>query len=178
MLQKNDFILAPRYFNKRFNNLYKYKNELNQLNNIFYYNNNEINIDNITNLWRYINNTFYLEINNKLIHYNNLYFDIDKNNTDKINYLGFLNKFQYDILHQITHNSYQVYLMVNIQINPLNLSTQYLRTSLYKLVNNYPSIITINIIKKYWLLSEFTDIDEYEINKIFANSFIMKISKG
>lgn len=169
---------------KEYNNkVLNYKNELKNLNGKLYTDIpeiREIKIDNITGLWmsNEITNSnmlqYYLPINGKLIDSNNLFFDVDNDKTEQINLLGFLNKFQYNILHMRDNNHYLNYLKVYMHINPLNLNSKYLKDNILRIIKDL-SFNDIDVIKKYWLLSEFTDKDLYDIDNIFANKLLIKI---
>ena len=141
---------------------------------------NQINIDDITGLWELqsTNNSniiqYFLPVKHLWIDSNDLYFNVDKDKTEEINQLGFLNKFQYDILHTKDNNQYLNALKLRLNINPLNLCSEYLRTNMLNIIKDL-SYNDIEIIKKYWLLSEFTDKDLYDINNIFANKLLSKI---
>ena len=176
-----DVILMKNEYNKKVLN---YKAALKNLNGKLYITipfTKEIDIDNITGLWmrQSPNNSnrdqYFLCINNKLVDNTNLYFDVDKNKTEEINQLGFLNKFQYDILYNNSDNNrYLNYLRIYLFIDPLILSAEYLRAQLLTIINNL-SYTNVDIIKKYWLLPEFTKEDQYKIDDVLSKKLLSKI---
>lgn len=177
----HDVVIAMK--NEYNNKVLNYKTELKNLNGKLYTDIpeiREIKIDNITGLWmsdRITNSNilqYYLPINGKLIESRDLFFDVDNDKTEQINQLGLLNKFQYDILHKRDNNCYLNYLKLCMQINPLNLYSKYLKDNMLRIIKDL-SFNDLDVIKRYWLLSEFTKKDQYDIENIFADKLLSQI---
>jgi len=175
-------VLAMR--NEYNNKVLIFKQYLKNLGGILYHNipsKHSINIDDITGLWELqsTNNSniiqYYLSVNNLFINSTDLYFNVERNKTERINQLGFLNEFQYNILYTIKdNNQYLNALKLRLDINPLNLCSKYLKANMLQIIKDL-SYNDINGIKEYWLLPEFTDKDLWDINNIFANKLLIKI---
>lgn len=107
---------------------------------------------------------YFLLINNVFISYKNLYIDIDKKYTAIINNLGFLCKYQYELIYKNSNLYYA------LDYEPNWLTCEYIKRQLYDLCKNYPS--KINAIKNNWLLPELTEADEYYLNSLSAKEFL------
>ena len=170
--------------NKNSKNLSIFKKTLNSINAQLYNINKLIDINNINSLWLIEHNAFatrsfyYLYINNKPIYFNDLYIDTDIQYTEVINNLGFLHKFQYNIINGL-YNEYCKQLNIYFDLTPQTLCFSNLKDLLFKTIQYYLNTTTeyidISIIKKYWLLPYFTNDDELEINKLFSKKLLNQI---
>jgi len=172
------FIESINVYNKK---LSIYKNLLNDYSNTLYYNKIPFTVSDINSFFyiqQYMYSSkeeIYMTIQHKNWNYQFLYFDINKKYTSIINYLGFLNKFQYNILYTYNTNLSN-YLFHKIQIHPLYLDKNNLQNQLYAIITDFireNNNCTINDIKEHWLLPDFTNKD----NKYFISCLAKKLLK-
>ena len=194
----NTFLQCPQFKaikNENNNNLLKLKNTLKSIhakiymdNEYKYIYNRLMNIDDIQSLWMvyqyYSNNSqhYYLYIQHKQILFNELYIDVDKQYTELINNLGFLHRYQYDIIYNSyslnensIKNKYVNALCLHFNLNPQTLTFNELKKITFATIKSFITNkhkLTQHIIKKYWLLPKFTNKDLLEVNSIFANNLL------
>ena len=170
-------------YEKYHNKLNTYKSILKDLNGTLKYKNAILNINNINSFFiverEYYSSReeIYMVINNKKYKTKYLYYKTHKKYTKIINYLGLLNEFQYNILMN-NNSSLSSYLFFKLNLTPQHLSINDLREQLYSIITDYifdKNNITINDIKKHWLLPKFTNTDVNYFNKIFAKTLLAKI---
>lgn len=160
-----------------------YKEILNEFDNRIYFKKMPLFVNDINSFF-YIQRHFStsrteisITIRQKDWNYQHLYFDVDKKYTKIINYLGFLNKFQYDILYNY-NNSLSDYLYYRIEIHPQYLNIDSLKDQLYYIITDYINEnknVNIDEIKNNWLLPEFTDKDMNYFSSCLAKKLLMKI---
>lgn len=164
--------------------LNNFKNILRELKGNLICNNCKVNINDIQSIWirddllknyqTFSNRTqYFLKINNLLFDSSQFYFFGKKKDTNIINMLGFLNKFQYIILHTNDNNSYLNSLKLNYYSDPFTLSQQNLKELILYTLENMNMETDMQLIKRYWLCSKMTSKDLYQINNIQAK-FILK----
>ena len=171
-------------FNKQLN---QFKLTLQNLNGHLYHDNKIININDIQSVWipsNYFSNfqsysniiQYFIKINDIFIDSSRFYFSGKKKDTQQINELGFLNKFQYDILYNNKNNDqYLKILKMHYESNPYLLNDNYLlELQLYAI--EYIWERNINIIKKYWLCSKLTKDNLYKINNIQSKFLLKELS--
>lgn len=105
----------------------------------------------------------YLLINNEFILYKYINIDIDKKYTSAINNLGFLCRYQYNIMYNTKLHFY-------IRHEPDLLTTEYLKTQLYEYCSKHPQ--EIKRIVQNWILPEFTDEDRHYLDFISAKELL------
>lgn len=160
-----------------------YKSLLNEFDNKLYYNKVPFAVNDINSFFyvqQYFNSNYekiFITIQHKNWNYQYLYFDIDRKYTKIINYLGFLNKFQYEILVQ-WNDSLSNYLGHRMEMHPKYLDMNSLKDQLYYIITDYineNTNVSIDDIKKHWLLPEFTDKDNQYFNSCLAKKLLKNL---
>ena len=177
LYNKQEFIDSYNYYHQK---LQIYKDILKDLNGQMYYGKELIDYNAINSFFinTRISNYSSIEentmiINNKQLSYKYLYFDVEKEYTDIINYLGFLNKFQYDIIYYYK-SDLSSYLFNHLVILPQYLELDNLYKYIYVIIPEYlqKNNLTIEEIKDHWLMPKFTNKDQLFINKILSKKLL------